>query len=54
MERKAEPKIYQIEVSEKERKLIELIRVTGYGEIVILVQNAEPVRVEEVKKSIRL
>ncbi len=54
MERKEEQKIYQIEVSEKEKKLIEMIRVTGYGEIVILVQNAEPVRVEEVKKSIKL
>lgn len=54
MEQQAEQKIYKIDVSEKEKKLIELIRVTGYGEIIILVQNMEPVRVEEVKKSIKL
>ncbi len=54
MEQKEEQKIYQIDVSEKEKKLIELIRVTGYGEIIIMVQNTEPVRVEEVKKSIKL
>lgn len=41
-------------LSEKEEKLLELIRNTGYGEIKILVQAGEPVRVEEIKKSIKL
>ncbi|WP_205687680.1 DUF2292 domain-containing protein [Clostridiisalibacter paucivorans] len=38
----------------KERNLIELIRKTGYGELKIVVQNNIPIRVEEVKKSIKL
>jgi hypothetical protein len=54
VEQRVEQKICKIDVTEKERKLIDLIRVTGYGEIVILVQNTEPVRVEEVKRSIKL
>jgi hypothetical protein len=41
-------------LTEKERKLIDLIRSTGYGEIRIAVQDGEPIRVEEVKKSIKL
>ena len=54
MEQRVEQKIYRIDVSDRERKLIELIRVTGFGEITIQVQEMEPVRVEEVKKSIKL
>jgi len=42
------------ELSEKEKKLIELIRSTGYGEIRITVQDGQPIQVEEVKKSIKL
>lgn len=42
------------ELSEKEKKLIELIRSTGYGEIRVAVRNGRPVLVEEVKKSFKL
>lgn len=42
------------ELSEKEKKLIELIRSTGYGEIRVAVRNGQPVLVEEVKKSFKL
>ena len=41
-------------LSEKEAKLIELIRSIGYGEIKIIVQAEQPIRIEEIKKSIKL
>lgn len=41
-------------LSEKEEKLIELIRSIGYGEIKIIVQAEQPIRIEEIKKSIKL
>ncbi len=42
------------ELSEKGKKLIDLIRSISYGEIRIAVREGEPVLVEEVKKSIKL
>jgi len=42
------------ELSEKEKKLIDLIRSTGYGEIRVTVRDGQPIQVEEVKKSIKL
>ena len=41
-------------LTEREEKLIELIRSIGYGEIKIIVQAEEPIRIEEIKKSIKL
>lgn len=41
-------------LTEREEKLIQLIRKIEYGEIKIIVQNNQPIRVEEVKKSIKL
>ncbi|MFZ7103944.1 MAG: DUF2292 domain-containing protein [Peptococcaceae bacterium] len=41
-------------LTEKEAKLIALIRETGFGEILLVIQDGEPVRIEEVKKSIKL
>ncbi|WP_214658885.1 DUF2292 domain-containing protein [Candidatus Formimonas warabiya] len=41
-------------VTEKERRLIELLRSTGFGEVHVTVQNGQPVLVEEVHKSIKL
>lgn len=38
----------------KETKIIKLIRATGYGEIKIVIQNHEPVRLEEITKSLKL
>lgn len=40
--------------TEKEIKLLEIIRNTEYGEIRIIVQEGKPIRVEEIKKSIKL
>jgi hypothetical protein len=42
------------ELSEREKKIIEIIRGSEYGELKIIVQNGEPVRVEAVTKSIKL
>jgi len=41
-------------LSEQEKRLIEIVREIGYGEIRIIVQDGRPVRVEETKKSIKL
>ena len=40
--------------TEKELKLLEIIRSTEYGEIRIVVQEGKPIRIEEIKKSIKL
>ena len=44
----------QIKLNEKEAKLIKLIRATEFGELKIIIQNSLPIRVEEMKKSIKL
>lgn len=49
-----EKELSEKELSEKEKRLIKLVRNTGYGEIHITVREGQPVQVEEVKKSIML
>jgi len=41
-------------LSGKEKKLIQLLREIDYGEVKIVVQDKQPVRIEEVTKSIKL
>ena len=41
-------------VSDRERKLIELLRDTKYGKIEIHLEEGQPVRVEKIKESIKL
>ena len=41
-------------LSEKEKKLIEIIRKVDFGEVVIHLENKEPVRIEKIKQSIKL
>ncbi|MBU5312475.1 DUF2292 domain-containing protein [Tissierella carlieri] len=43
-----------LKLTEREKNLIELIRNTEFGEIKIIIQNSEPIRVEELKRSIKL
>ena len=43
-----------IKLTEKEKKVIEQIRTVDYGEIRVIVNDGVPVRIEEVKKSIKL
>lgn len=40
-------------ISEKEESLLKLIRDIGYGELHIYVADGQPVRAENVKKSIK-
>ncbi|MCL6610365.1 MAG: DUF2292 domain-containing protein [Peptococcaceae bacterium] len=47
-------KLTEADLSEKEKNLLELIRGTGYGEISLIIQEYEPVVVEEVIKKIKL
>ena len=41
-------------LSEKEEKMIRLIRELQYGEMRLIVTDGQPVRIEEVRKSIKL
>lgn len=41
-------------ISEKEHKLLKIVRNLEYGELLITVKNREPVHLEEIKKSIKL
>ena len=38
----------------KEEKLLQLIREIKYGELKIFIADGQPIRVEEVRKSIKL
>lgn len=49
-----ESKTEWIELTEREEKLIRLIRELGFGELSIFVADGQPVRAEEIKKSIKL
>lgn len=40
--------------TEKERHLIEMMRELGFGEVRIFVADGQPVRAEEIKKSVKL
>ena len=40
--------------SEREEKLLQMIREIKFGEIHIHVADGQPVRIEEIKKSIKL
>lgn len=39
--------------SEKEEKLLKLIRELGFGQITIYVADGQPVRAEEIRKSVK-
>jgi hypothetical protein len=43
-----------LECDEKEEKIIELIRKMDFGEIKVIVQDGNPIRIEEIRKSIKL
>ncbi len=43
-----------IRLTEKEEKLIQIIRELKFGEIHIYVADGQPVRAENIKKSIKL
>ena len=41
-------------IDEKEKKLIKIIREIGFGEIKVIINEGKPIRIEELKKSIKL
>lgn len=45
---------FKISVNAQEKNLLLLIRGTVFGEIKIIIQDSKPIRVEELKKSIKL
>ncbi len=42
------------EFTEKEKKLIRILREISYGEAKITVQDKQPIRIKEITKSIKL
>lgn len=44
----------QLEVTEKERKLIEYLRGIPFGEALVIMHNGEPDRVEKAKEKVKL
>ena len=44
----------QPNITPKERKLLALIREIGFGELKVFITDGQPVRVEEIKKSVKL
>ena len=43
-----------VSLTERERRLLDLLRGLKYGELRVMVQEGQPVRVEEIRRSIRL
>jgi hypothetical protein len=43
-----------LSLNEKEKNLIRMIRNIEYGEIRVIIQDKTPIRVEELKRSIKL
>lgn len=41
-------------ITEKERRLLEELRRVKFGQVVIHMENGQPVRIEKVKESIKL
>ena len=41
-------------LDEKEKKLIKIIREIGFGEIKVIINEGKPIRIEELKKSVKL
>jgi len=44
----------KIELTDKEQKLIELLRQTRYGQIVIYLEEGQPIRIERIRESVKL
>lgn len=42
-----------VELTEKERRLVRMIRELGFGTVTVHVADGQPVRAEEVRKSIK-
>lgn len=47
-------KLSETKLTEKEAKLLAIIRKMDFGEVSVVVTDGVPTRVEEIKKSIKL
>ena len=45
---------FKMQLNEKEERLIALIRELGFGQMVVHVSDGQPVRIEEIRKSIKI
>ena len=43
-----------VEISEQEWQIIRLMREIEYGELLVMLQAGRPLRVEEIRKSIKI
>ena len=41
-------------ITEKEKKLLKIIKEIGFGEIKVIINDGKPIRIEELIKSIKL
>lgn len=41
-------------ISPREKALLKLIKEIGHGEMKVIIQDGEPIRIEEIAKSIKL
>lgn len=41
-------------ITDKEKKLLKVIREIGFGEIKVIINDGKPIRIEELIKSIKL
>jgi len=44
----------QVEMSEQELQVLQILREIEYGELMVSVKAGKPIRVEEVRKSIQI
>ena len=54
MENKREIKPIKIKISEREKALIDYMRIIGYGEIHLSIKNKEPYEIIESQKSMMI
>ncbi len=48
-----EPKV-KVDLTQPEAMLIKLIRTLDYGEVRVIIKDSQPIRAEEVRRSIQL
>jgi len=41
-------------LTDKEKKLIEVLRKTKYGKVVIFLEGGQPIRIEVIRESVKL
>lgn len=49
-----EKKTEKMELTEAEKKILSIIRKIQFGEVRIVITDQKPVRIEEIKRSIKL